>query len=335
MKTFFKFLFLLALLGGAAIYGLHEWSTARLTAPLPITQTEVFEIASGETLASVEQRWQAKGWITPEDALLLRFFARYGRGGPYVIRVGEYAFEPGISVVGALKLLASGKALLRELRVIEGSTAAELLAQLRANEYFKQDLPVSPDALMQALGQKGLSPEGQFFPDTYRYAKGMGRLDFLRHANEALQKTLEAEWATRAEGLPYKNAEEALVMASIIEKETGAAHERALIAGVFVNRLRKGMRLQTDPTVIYGLGSRFDGNLRRVDLQTDTPWNTYTRSGLPPTPICLPGRAAIHAALHPDTTPALFFVARGDGTHEFTATLAEHEAAVRKFQLKR
>lgn len=191
------------------------------------------------------------------------------------------------------------------------------------------------NALMTTLGYTGISPEGRFFPDTYRFPKGTTDTAFLRRAYASMETVLQQEWAQRAADLPYRVMDEALVMASIIEKETGVPDERALIAGVFVNRLRIGMRLQTDPTVIYGLGKGFDGNLRRVDLLNDTPFNTYTRAGLPPTPICLPGRASIHAALHPADTQALYFVSRGDGTHFFSDSLEAHNAAVDQFQRKR
>jgi UPF0755 protein len=201
---------------------------------------------------------------------------------------------------------------------------------------LRQTLPLDDDAaVIAALGLQADHPEGRLFPDTYRFARGMTDIAFLRRAAGTLQRVLDEEWATRAEGLPYATADEALIMASIIEKETGAAHERPEIAGVFVRRLRLGMRLQTDPTVIYGLGASFDGNLRRIDLTTDTPYNTYTRAGLPPSPICLAGRASIRAALHPAPGTALYFVSRGDGTHVFSDTLQQHNEAVRQYQLRR
>jgi UPF0755 protein len=207
---------------------------------------------------------------------------------------------------------------------------------IRGSDALKQTL--APDELASLPQRLGLDTdwaEGRLFPDTYHFARGTADVAFLRRAAAAMDAVLDEEWRQRAPGLPYQNPLEALVMASIIEKETGVAEERAVIAGVFVNRLRLGMRLQTDPTVIYGLGTRFDGNLRRQDLLEDTPYNTYTRAGLPPTPICMPGRASIHAALQPAQTKALFFVSRGDGSHEFSETLEQHNAAVARYQLRR
>jgi UPF0755 protein len=186
---------------------------------------------------------------------------------------------------------------------------------------------------MAALGHPDLDAEGRFFPDTYLFPRGTTDIAYLKRAYAAAEKNLEEQWAARASDLPYRSPYEALIMASIVERETAVPDERPMIAGVFIRRLAKGMRLQTDPTVIYGLGESFDGNLRKRDLLADAPYNTYTRAGLPPTPICLPGRAALAAALHPAAGDALYFVARGDGSHQFSATLQEHEAAVRRYQL--
>lgn len=188
---------------------------------------------------------------------------------------------------------------------------------------------------MELLGFPGLHPEGQFFADTYAFPKGTSDLDYLRRAKKNLDTVLAEEWAMRADALPLNDPYEALILASIVEKETAVVAERPLIAGVFLSRIEKNMRLQTDPTVIYGIGDSYDGNIRRKDLNTDTPYNTYTRAGLPPTPIAMVGREAIRAVTRPDTTTALYFVARGDGSHQFSDTLAEHNAAVRKYQLKR
>ena len=190
-------------------------------------------------------------------------------------------------------------------------------------------------APVQQLGAPGQPAEGRFYPDTYRFARGTTDAAFLRRAYQAMEGVLAQEWAGRSPNLPYASPDEALIMASIVERETGMIDERAEIAGVFVRRLQKKMRLQTDPSVIYGLGAKFDGNLRKRDLLADGPYNTYTRAGLPPTPICLPGRAALNAAMHPAAGKTLYFVARGDGSHVFTETFADHDAAVRKYQLRR
>jgi UPF0755 protein len=191
---------------------------------------------------------------------------------------------------------------------------------------------LTDEALMAQLGRPGVHPEGRFFPDTYAYAKGSSDIALLRRALHAMDRRLEAAWAQRAADTPFQSADQALILASIVEKETGKASDRGQIAGVFTNRLRVGMLLQTDPTVIYGLGEKFDGNLRRRDLQTDTPWNTYIRAGLPPTPIAMPGKASLLAAVQPDPTRALYFVAKGDGTSHFSATLEEHNRAVHRYQ---
>ena len=206
-------------------------------------------------------------------------------------------------------------------------------AALARDEGLRHDATVLDDAqLMDRLGRPGVAPEGRFFPDTYTYAKGSSELALLRRALHAMDRRLEAAWAQRASDTPLKSADEALILASIVEKETGLASDRAHIAGVFANRLRVGMLLQTDPTVIYGLGEKFDGNLRKRDLQTDHPWNTYTRPGLPPTPIAMPGKAALLAAVQPQETRALYFVAKGDGSSHFSATLDEHNRAVNRYQ---
>ncbi len=305
--------------------------------PLQLVAEVTVSIEPGQPFATTVSRMAANGWLaaTPRSTLYLRAYAR-ATGRATQVKVGEYRLVPGMSPLQALELFVSGKTVLHELRVLEGWTFRQALAAVRAHPQLRQTMPdAEVDALMRAIGRPSLHPEGRFFPDTYRFARGTTDIAILRLAADTLDRVLAEEWAARADALPYRDAEQALVMASIVEKETGAAAERAQIAGVFVRRLRLGMRLQTDPTVIYGLGEAFDGNLRRRDLRADGAYNTYTRHGLPPTPICLPGRAAIHAALHPDDGRALFFVARGDGTHEFSETLAQHEAAVRRFQLQR
>jgi UPF0755 protein len=260
-------------------------------------------------------------------------WARYQRLGSK-IKAGEYALAPGSSPEQLLQLLTSGDVMLRSLTIVEGSTYAELRRAIDKRTDIKHTLNDLSDAeLMQLLGSAERHPEAQFFPDTYQFAKGIADIDILRMAQQRMQRELAAAWATRAPGLLLNSPYEALILASIVEKETALASERPLIAGVFIERLSRGMLLQTDPTVIYGLGANYDGNLRKVDLLRDTPYNTYTRTGLTPTPICLPGAAALRAAVNPQRTGALYFVAtgKGDGSHYFSRNLNEHNAAVQRY----
>jgi UPF0755 protein len=265
------------------------------------------------------------------------YFTLYARFSGLAARMqaGEYQIDSTLTPRELLALLVSGRVVQHAFTLIEGWNFHELMQALRGDGVLVQTLPndAAPERVMAALGFEKTHPEGRFLPDTYHFPRGTNDVQFLQRAHRAMQAYLAEQWGEREENLPLESPDEALILASIVEKETGAAEERPLIAGVFVNRLRKGMKLQTDPTVIYGIGPDFDGNIRRRDLRRDTPYNTYTRYGLPPTPIAMPGRAAIRAALHPEKTDALYFVARGDGTHKFSATLAEHEAAVIKYQL--
>jgi conserved hypothetical protein, YceG family len=249
------------------------------------------------------------------------------------IRAGSYEIERGINPRGLLRKLVRGDEALRAVTLVEGWNFNQVRAALLKAEQLKPETQeLAPDLIMKALERPGLHPEGRFFPDTYTYAKGSSDLAVLRRALRAMDKQLAAAWRQRRPDTPLKTPAQALILASIVEKETGRASDRAMIAGVFSNRLALGMMLQTDPTVIYGLGETFDGNLRRRDLQADTPWNTYTRSGLPPTPIAMPGKAALLAAVQPAATRALYFVARGDGSSQFSASLEEHNRAVNKYQ---
>jgi UPF0755 protein len=318
----------------AAAAGLGSDASRLLHRSLPLEQPRVLDVASGQTLIGLLSQLQRDGLLAPARlSLYLRIHARL-RGLSDGLKSGEYRLEPGLTASGLLSLVTSGRTVLHELSLLEGWTFAQALDAVRAHPALRQTAEAAdPQAVMAALGQAGLHPEGQLLPDTYRFARGTTDLAFLRRAFLAQQSVLADEWRTRASGLPYQKPYEALILASIVEKETGLAAERPQIAGVFINRLERRMRLQTDPTVIYGMGAAYRGNLRRKDLTTDTPYNTYTRRGLPPTPICLPGRAAITAALHPQATSALYFVARGDGSgaHVFSDTLAEHNAAVRDY----
>ena len=248
------------------------------------------------------------------------------------IKAGSYEITPGTTPRTLLSMLVRGDQALKNVTLVEGWNFSQVRAALQKAEQLTPDsAALSPEMIMEKIGLPGVHPEGRFFPDTYTYAKGSSDLAVLKRAARAMDKRIDAVWAMRSSNTPLKSANEALTLASIIEKETGKPADRAQIAGVFTNRLRIGMLLQTDPTVIYGLGEKFDGNLRKRDLQTDTPYNTYTRAGLPPTPIAMPGRAALLAAVQPAPTQALYFVARGDGTSQFSASLDEHNRAVNKY----
>ena len=266
--------------------------------------------------------------------LLSQWFRWSGQGRK--IRAGTYEIARAATPVSLLSILLRGEEKLATVRLQEGWTFHQFRAELAMAEALKPSTAHLSDAEVMALvGAPGQPAEGRFFPDTYAYNRGSHDLAVLKQAYKAMQERLAAVWQERAADSPLRSPDEALTLASIIEKETGAGSERGLVAGVFVNRLRLGMPLQTDPTVIYGLGNKFDGNLRKRDLLTDTPYNTYTRGGLPPTPISMPGKQSLLAAVRPDPTPALYFVARGDGSSEFSATLVEHNNAVNKFQRRK
>jgi UPF0755 protein len=252
------------------------------------------------------------------------------------IKAGSYEIETGTTPRSLLRKLVRGEESLRTVTLVEGWTFRQVRQALaQAPQLAADTAALSDEAIMERLGRAGLPAEGRFFPDTYSYAKGSSDLKVLARALRSMDRHLADAWDKRAPDTPLKNPDQALVLGSIVEKETGRASERPQIAGVFANRLRIGMLLQTDPTVIYGMGDLFDGNLRKKDLQTDTPWNTYTRAGLPPTPIAMPGRDALLAAVAPARTDALYFVARGDGSSEFSSSLDAHNRAVDKYQRKR
>ncbi|MBL7089411.1 MAG: endolytic transglycosylase MltG [Acidovorax sp.] len=310
-------------LGGAAYWWLHQ--------PLDVGP-EPLELAiePGTTPRGVARDVVAAGVKT--DARLLYAWFRVS-GQDRAIKAGNYEIPPGTTPISLLQKLARGEEALRALTLVEGWNWRQVRQALAKEEQIKHDAAALTDeALMAQLGRPGVAPEGRFFPDTYTYAKGSSDIALLRRAMHAMDRHLESAWAQRAADTPLKSADEALTLASIVEKETGKASDRGQIAGVFANRLRVGMLLQTDPTVIYGLGEKFDGNLRKRDLQTDTPWNTYIRAGLPPTPIAMPGKASLLAAVQPQATRALYFVAKGDGTSHFSASLEEHNRAVNRYQ---
>jgi UPF0755 protein len=287
-------------------------------------------IEPGATPRDIARAWVDAGVQTPADGLYAWF--RWS-GQARRIRAGSYEIHSGITPRGLLDVLVQGREALIMVRVGEGWTVRQMRAALAAAPDLKPLAAAWDDArLMAELGSPGTPAEGRFFPDTYAYARGVSDLTVLRRAYRAMQQRLAAAWDARAPDTPLKSADEALILASIVEKETGLAADRARIAGVFVNRLRLGMPLQTDPTVIYGLGETFDGNLRRRDLQTDTPYNTYMRNGLPPTPIALPGMASLLAAVQPQPGKDIYFVARGDGSSVFSQTLDEHNRAVDRYQ---
>lgn len=255
-----------------------------------------------------------------------------GRAGE--VKAGIYLVKNGITPYGLMDMLTNGDTTQASITFIEGWTFAQMRAALNASDAVRHMTMAYTDRqILDEIGVNAMSAEGQFFPDTYFFSRNSSDKEILKRAYQTMQTKLDAAWVNRAAGLPYDSPYKALIMASIVEKETGKSSERPLIAGVFINRLRLGMRLQTDPTVIYGLGESFDGNLRRKDLLTDSPYNTYTRAGLPPTPIAMPGMASIEAALNPAKTKAIYFVGKGDGSHAFSATLLEHNRAVNKYQL--
>lgn len=315
----------------AAVLGLAAaWQAYRfLDTPVSVPEEGLtFEIEPGTPFAAVSRALAEDGVI--EHPQLFSWYAR-AKGEGSSIHAGEYRIRPGATPPDLLRQFVSGNVLLHAFTIVEGWTFRELMASLARQAAVAQTMAYDDwPALLDSLGSDAPGPEGLFLPETYRFPKGTRDVEILRQAFDLMQDALDAEWRDRAEGLPLATKYEALILASIVEKETARADERARIAGVFVRRLQQGMRLQTDPTVIYGLGADFDGNLTRKHLQTDTPYNTYTRRSLPPTPIAMPGRAAIHAALNPAPGDALFFVATGlgDGSHTFSATKEAHEAAV-------
>jgi UPF0755 protein len=314
---------LLSLAGGAAYY-----ATRPLTLP---SQPFSFSLNQGASLKSAARQLQQAGLIQSDQAfvLLARVLGKSGQ-----IKAGNYELETPISMLGLLDMLVKGHVSQSEIGIVEGWTFREFRAAVKEHPGLRHDTDKLTDAeILQRIGATEKQAEGLFFPDTYYFSTGSSDLVIYRRAYQTMQQHLQEAWKNRETNLPFDSPYQALTLASIVEKETGQARDRDMIAGVFINRLRKGMKLQTDPSVIYGLGEKFDGNLRKCDLLADTPYNTYTRAGLTPTPIALPGLAALQATLHPARTEALYFVARGDGSSEFSATLEQHNRAVNKYQL--
>lgn len=296
------------------------------------TSTQEVDLKAGSSLRSVGQQLVDQGILREpwSFVLLVRVLGKAGE-----VKAGNYLINTGITPYELFVILTNGSNTQSSITFIEGWTFAQMRTALLKNEDIKHvTVAYSDEQLMREIGAKESLPEGMFFPDTYYFSRDMTDQAILKRAYFAMQAKLAQAWQTRDAGLPYDSPYQALIMASIVEKETGRAAERAQIAGVFLNRLRIGMRLQTDPTVIYGLGEHFDGNLHKQDLLRDNSYNTYTRAGLPPTPIAMPSLASIEAALHPEKTKAIYFVGKGDGTHVFSATLEEHNRAVNRYQLK-
>lgn len=318
-------LFVLFIMGGLFAYYART--------PIPLERLPlVFQLKPGSSLKSAAHQIKLAGGLGNEW-----LFVALGRGLGKAshIKPGNYQLEHEVTPLKLLTIISKGQVEQSSLTIIEGSTFRQLRATLNAEPTLRHDSAgLTTAEIMKRIGATEQHAEGQFFPDTYIYDKGSSDIMVLKRAYQLMRQNLQDGWKKRDADLPFKTPYEALILASIVEKETGKPVDRSMIASVFINRLRKNMRLQTDPTVIYGIGDKFDGNLRKRDLSRDTPYNTYTRNGLPPTPICLPGLAAIQATLHPETSRALYFVARGDGTSHFSNTLIEHNNAVNTYQIK-
>lgn len=321
------------ILAGLAL-GWSAWKVASVVdQPLAVSQERMLDVPTGTTPNRMFYRMQDDGLL--KDAFWLRLYWRFNLAGT-PLHTGEYRITPGMTVDDLFAAWRRGDVVQYNLTIVEGWTFRQVRAAIARHDKIEQTLTnVSDEAVMERLGHPGVFPEGRFFPDTYRFVRGMSDVELLQQAYMRLEEVLAREWAERATDLPYRDPYQALIMASLVEKETGVPQERGQIAGVFVRRLRLGMMLQTDPTVIYGMGDRYNGKITRADLRAPTPYNTYTMTGLPPTPIAMVGREAIHAALNPAPGSSLYFVARGDGSHVFSDDLGDHNTAVREYQLKR
>ncbi|MFQ6405221.1 endolytic transglycosylase MltG [Methylophilus sp. 'Pure River'] len=331
IKQCVKYSVAMLVLGAVALV---VWMVIFMIRPLPMaSETIGLQIPAGASVRGIADQLVAAGVLTEPYSFLLTVKLT-GSGGQ--LQAGDYALNTPLQVMSLIDILKHGTFDQFKLQLIEGKTFADFRQKLAQMPGIRHDtLMLSDSELMQQVSGQSMHPEGWFFPDTYFLDAQSSDADLYKRAYQKMAQHLSAAWEAREAGLPYRSMYEALVMASIVEKETGVEEERPQIAGVFINRLRKGMRLQTDPTVIYGMGTRYRGNITKKDLLTDTPYNTYTRSGLPPTPIALPGLASIQAALHPAKTNALYFVANGQGRHVFTSSLEAHNQAVRAYQLKK
>jgi UPF0755 protein len=324
LKRLFWLLILLTLLFATAA---SYW----VMRPLPLSKETIDLSIEPQTSVRGIAKAAVEAGVAVDPQLLFLFFRLSGQSR--ALRAGSYEINQGNTALDVLRKLSRGEESLRAVNLIDGWTFKQFRNALNKAEGLKHDTQgMSDELLMEKLSMAGTPPEGRFFPDTYTYGKGSSDLRVLQRAANAMTKQLAAAWAQRAPNIQIKSMDEALILASIVEKETGRESDRTTISSVFHNRLSLGMPLQTDPTVIYGMGDAFDGNLRRADLRTDHPWNTYTRKGLPPTPIAMPGKNALLAAVKPAQSQALYFVARGDGTSHFSATLEEHNAAVNRYQ---
>ena len=333
MAKLFKRLIVWGLIAALLVIGVLTYRLVSFqhgTISLPEEQA-VFLIKSGTNIKTIAQNLTMQKII--EDPWLFILLAKL-KGLETRVRAGEYQLEAGQTPDDLLETFARGSSIQYSFTIIEGWSFRQMLTALAQDPIIEHTLEGKSNAeIMEQIGYPGQHPEGMFFPDTYRFPKGTNDIEFLRRAYQVMQQHLQREWEQRDSGLPLKSSYEALILASIIEKETGVGFERPMIGAVFIQRLQRNMRLQTDPTIIYGLGEGFDGDIRFRDLKKDTPYNTYLRAGLTPTPIALPGLDAIRAALHPAKTKALYFVSKGDGTHHFSETLEEHNAAVNRYQL--
>ncbi|MBK3477952.1 MULTISPECIES: endolytic transglycosylase MltG [Pseudomonas] len=324
----------ISLISAALLVGFSAWKLdSALKQPLKLPQEQLLDVPAGATPTGTFNRLEADGVL--DDAFWLRLYWRFNLEGQ-PLHSGEYRMSPGLTAEGLIGLWQRGEVVQYSLTLVEGWNFRQVRTALAKHEKIVQTLAGLTDSeVMDKLGHPGVFPEGRFFPDTYRFVRGMTDVEFLKKAYNRLDDVLAQEWSKRAAEAPYTDPYQALIMASLVEKETGVPQERGQIAGVFVRRLKIGMLLQTDPTVIYGLGERYNGKLTRAHLKEANPYNTYMVAGLPPTPIAMVGREAIHAALNPVPGSSLYFVARGDGSHIFSDNLDAHNAAVREFQLKR
>jgi UPF0755 protein len=331
-KILIVLLFLVVLVALALGFG-YQLQQQKLDQPLALTAERSLLISKGTGFGALARQLAEEGLI--DDPLWLRIEARLNPAITH-IKAGEYRLEPGMSLSRLLEKALAGDTISYRFTFVEGMTFRQLMTALADNDVLQvKAAEMSEAELLQHLGSEAEAIEGLFLAETYHFERGMSDLQLLERAHADLNAFLQQAWEERAKELPYRTAYEALIMASIIERETGVPEERGKIAGVFVRRLERGMRLQTDPTVIYGMGERYNGRITRADLRRPTPWNTYVIDGLPPTPIAIAGREAIRAALHPEDGKALYFVAKGDGTHQFSNTLQEHNRAVREYQLQR
>jgi len=325
---FWAYIILACVIVRAAFFYQHLVATLQI--PAAAESPFLFSVDSGQSFTRLSERLEAAGII--DSSFDFRLFARLS-GKAQQVQAGEYVLDTDMNALDLLEKMVSGDIFYRQVSIPEGWTLAQALRQLQGHPNIESTIDLQNVEQLQSVFGTGFYPEGLFFPDTYNFSNGISDRELLERGAVLMQSVLDEEWQNRAVGLPFETAYDALILASIVEKETGRADERPLIAGVFVNRLHNNMRLQTDPTVIYGLGDRFTGDLTRAHLQEVTPYNTYRIGGLPPTPIALPGREAIAAVLNPDMTGYLYFVAKGDGSHYFSTTLEEHNAAVARYQL--